>query len=333
MATIDEINILDYRPPSSKQILEAGRQQTVEPVLPTPLKDFFMYDVLNPSGRKLFSTIAEEVTNPLNFMAGAGVISKGSKGINALAKLKDEGFDVANPLFHGTKESFETFDTSKIGRRDKGFYGKGFYFTNNKKEAELYGPNVGEYYVKGKILNLGDYSELDRVYGKGGNYSDPLEDYKLWAGKLNKVNALPPVQKNAYENLLKAEKYFEENLQMIPTGKVTSGPAKGQTIYQGKIKDPDYDNDILVDDIFDKSELKEIFLIEAESSYKFRGLKDMEKNLSRFVRDLDQKESYEGIDDVSEFISDRVKKAGYSGINSGSETVIFNPKDILRVNK
>ena len=59
----------------------------------------------------------------------------------------------------------------------------------------------------------------------------------------------------------------------------------------------------------------------------------MEKNLSRFVRDLDQKESYEGIDDVSEFISDRVKKAGYSGINSGSETAIFDPKDILKVNK
>ena len=93
MATIDEINILDYRPPSSKQILEAGRQQTVEPVLPTPVKDFFMYDVLNPSGRKLVSTIAEEVTNPINYLVGATPVIQGSKGIKALAKLKDEGFD------------------------------------------------------------------------------------------------------------------------------------------------------------------------------------------------------------------------------------------------
>ena len=163
---------------------------------------------------------------------------------------------------------------------------------------------------------------------KSNDFTDPTEAYKIWAGKLDKIDALPPIQKNAYQDFLKAEKYFEENLKMIPTSKVTSGPAKGQTIYQGKIKDPDYDNDIVVDDIFDKSELKEMFLIEAESSYKFKGLKDMEKNLSRFVRDLDQKESYEGIDDVADFISKKAKKAGYTGINAGTETVVFDPKNI-----
>jgi hypothetical protein len=259
--------------------------------------------------------------------------SEGIASLNESSKIqraKDMGFDTDKPLFHGTHaEDLKEFDPAKFGRRDQGFYGKGVYLSSQKDEATMYGPNVGEYYAKGKILELSDYSELSRLLGpKSNDFTDPTEAYKIWAGKLDKIDALPPIQKNAYQDFLKAEKYFEENLKMIPTSKVTSGPAKGQTIYQGKIKDPDYDNDIVVDDIFDKSELKEMFLIEAESSYKFRGLKDMEKNLSRFVRDLDQKESYEGVDNVADFISKKAKKAGYTGINAGTETVVFDPKNI-----
>jgi len=342
MATLEDINILDYQAPTLEQILKSGRKPIVEPIPlneRTPVKDFFYNNVLNSSGRKMVDFALAEAQNPLNYFPATATIGKADKVRRGIASLdkssrmqraKDMGFDTDKPLFHGTyAENLKEFDPSKFGKRDQGFYGKGVYLSSQKDEASMYGPNVGEYYVKGKILDLSDYSELSRLLGpKSDDFIDPLESYKKWASQLNKIDALPPAQKNAYENLLKAEKYFEENVKMIPTGKVTSGPAKGQTIYQGKIKDPDYDNDIIVDDIFDKSELKEIFLIEAESSYKFRGLKDMEKNLSRFVRDLDQKESYEGIDDVADFISKKAQKAGFAGINAGTETVVFDPKNI-----
>lgn len=353
MATLDRINLFDYQTPTPEKILQAGGSYPSRaiPLSPpvdriekqisiTPFKDFLLSDILNPSGRELYKygeLAHEEVVNPINYLVGAAPIARGSKGIKAIADLQKAGYDVKNPLFHGTHETFKTFDPSKIGKRDKGFYGKGFYFTNNRREAEMYGPNVGEYYIKGKILNLGDYSELDRVLGKNvdyGVFKEPYEEYKIWAGKLNELDALPPIQKSAYDDFVKADKYFEENYELIPSGKIESGAGKGQTIYQGKIKDPYYDEDIVVDDIYHKDDFKEIFFIETERNHpSFPNLKNIKRKLSDMTRDMDYLEYDEGIEDVAEYIADRVKAKGYSGINSGSETVIFDPKNILRVNE
>ncbi len=41
-------------------------------------------------------------------------------------------------VYHGTQADFETFDLSKFGKTDSGWFGKGFYFTPNKEQAELY---------------------------------------------------------------------------------------------------------------------------------------------------------------------------------------------------
>ena len=291
----------------------------------------------DPVLRKLqqfFRIAKNEVNNPLNYLAGAGAIGKVDK-VKDLISLKKKGFDVDNPLYHGSKEVFETFDPSMIGKRDKGFYGKGFYFTPIKKEAEVYGPNVGEYYVKGKILNLGGSSELGRVFNPNSiNIAeDVFDDYRKWAKELNKIDALPPIQKNAYQDFLKAEKYFNKNLKMIPTGKIKGGMGDGQTIYKGQIKDPYYDSPIEVDDILDKNEIKEVFFSEVSRNHpSFPFLKKMEPRLSNVVRDLDDLEYNEGIDDVADFISNKAKKAGYSGINAGSETVIFNSDNIVSSN-
>lgn len=43
-------------------------------------------------------------------------------------------------VYHGTKNTFDTFDTKKIGSAtDSGMYGKGFYFTDDLKYAKTYG--------------------------------------------------------------------------------------------------------------------------------------------------------------------------------------------------
>ena len=264
-------------------------------------------------------------------------IGKSGKSSKSLKTLKEKGFDVDNPLYHGTHETFKTFDPSKIGKRDKGFYGKGFYFTNMKKEAEMYGPNVGEYYIKGNILNLGDFSEINRVLSKSSDFdplAEPLQDYKLWAKKLNAIDALPPAQKKAYNDFVKADKYFEKNYELIPTKKIETGPAKGQTVYQGKIKDPYYENDIVLDNIDDKNDLKEIFYLEIEGNHpSFPNFGDIKRNVSDLTRDADRLEYNEGIEDVSQYIADKVKASGYTGIKSGSETVVFNPKNIIQKEK
>ena len=77
MATLEDINILDYQAPTLEQILKSGRKPIVEPIegstLPfdvkpvppsfNPAKDFFYNNILNPQGRKLFditSMVGEE---------------------------------------------------------------------------------------------------------------------------------------------------------------------------------------------------------------------------------------------------------------------------------
>jgi Large polyvalent protein associated domain 38/ddrB-like ParB superfamily domain/ADP-Ribosyltransferase in polyvalent proteins/Large polyvalent protein-associated domain 1 len=41
-------------------------------------------------------------------------------------------------LYHGTTDSFDAFDPNAIGRRDSGFYGRGFYFTDSPWLASRY---------------------------------------------------------------------------------------------------------------------------------------------------------------------------------------------------
>ena len=95
MATIDEINLLDYQAPTPEQILKAGRKPVAEPIPPSlsPVRDYFYENILNPEGRKLVDMVRGEVNNPLNFMAGAGGISK-AKGIASV--ISD---DVAKRIF------------------------------------------------------------------------------------------------------------------------------------------------------------------------------------------------------------------------------------------
>ena len=86
------LNLLDYQPPTPKQILKAGRKSVAEPLPPTPIKDFLYYDVLNPSGRKLFDIASAELTNPLNYLAGIGGIKRvGGMGIATLRSKIDDG--------------------------------------------------------------------------------------------------------------------------------------------------------------------------------------------------------------------------------------------------
>jgi hypothetical protein len=46
-------------------------------------------------------------------------------------------------VFHGTNDSFDSFDYDKIGTNTEGAWnGVGFYFSDNKAEASLYGNKI-----------------------------------------------------------------------------------------------------------------------------------------------------------------------------------------------
>ena len=104
MATLENINILDYQAPTLKQILKSGRKPIVEPIegstLPfdvkpvppsfNPAKDFFYNNILNAQGRKLFditSMVGEEATNPFNFNPATATIGKADKVRRGIASI------------------------------------------------------------------------------------------------------------------------------------------------------------------------------------------------------------------------------------------------------
>ena len=100
MAALDEINILDRQPFDPEMLLRSGRQPTVEPIPPTfnPASDFFYNNVLNDSGRKMLQFAKSEANNPLNFLAGAGMIGKGNKARQGIAGI---GHNQGPPLDSG----------------------------------------------------------------------------------------------------------------------------------------------------------------------------------------------------------------------------------------
>ena len=60
-------------------------------------------------------------------------------------------------VYHGGKRKITAVDTSKLGQRDAGFYGKGFYVTTSTKHSKTYGPVTSEFTFKpeSRILDVG----------------------------------------------------------------------------------------------------------------------------------------------------------------------------------
>ena len=50
-------------------------------------------------------------------------------------------------LYHASNSEFTTFDPSRIGSGGGSIYGKGFYFSDNNFDVEIYGKYVREFYL------------------------------------------------------------------------------------------------------------------------------------------------------------------------------------------
>ena len=71
-------------------------------------------------------------------------------------------------LYHGTSSDFDTFEMSKFGQTDSGWYGEGFYFTGRKEQAESYAKSSaartkGTPRIVQAFLNIRDPFVTDRV--------------------------------------------------------------------------------------------------------------------------------------------------------------------------
>ena len=261
-------------------------------------------------------------------LKGAAIIGKqaAKKGVESLESAKKMGFRTDEPVYHGThSEKFDAFDDKFIGNRDEGFFGKGFYFTSEPGEASYYGPNVGKYFTRGKLLDLSqnnknsNYKLLDKKY------------FKFWTKELDKIDMLDEPTKIGMKTINKIDDYVEKNVKFIDA--TDSYGNDGVAAY---VKHPTNKYDEI------SGEVERIYSNFGAPDKKTatESLKNNIINQTNYDSDL--KKLYPGTDNILYSLSDYIrvggkgaaeltkqaKKAGYDGIKVGDETVIFDAKNI-----
>ena len=251
-----------------------------------------------------------------------------------MQRAKEMGFDVDNPMYHATNaENIKAFDLEKIGTQtDSGFYGEGIYFADTPGEAGYYAKNVGKYVVGGKILDLGDLGvPYDDQY-----LGSPVE-FKAWAKKLDSLGLLDDVHKKGLETMERLDDYVSKNIKILPAQNRDGSegflaeiidPSREPDTFEGKTYYPTISSRL--DNRGNFPATKEAAIRSAKNNFideqkyenaRFKGLDDLAISLSDYLR------LYEG---GPKGITEKAKKAGYDGIKFGSETVIFDPKNIRK---
>ena len=225
------------------------------------------------------------------------------------SKCVDEN---GNPkvFIHRSNAKFNAFDKSKIGQRDHGWYGKGFYFGSAKqKHYQLYGKHVYKCFLR--IENPFYYNEFF------GSYHP--DDYQKIIG-YDKLGILTPQESKFLKKYLEVYEHFDSNVKLRKVPQKVKG-YNGKTYdsfywvvqYNDKITktDPDYNPDYNTEDY-----AKEMFWMEHYERH-IEKIKEINRNCYKTRMDK---------------FSDTVRKMGYDGIIHADEYVVFEPNQIKSVN-
>lgn len=249
-----------------------------------------------------------------------------------LERARELGFDVDNPIYHGTNtDELTEFDESTIGSRDEGFFGRGFYFADNAGEARYYGKNVGEYFVRGDLLDLTDTS------GEPSYLGSPLI-FINWAEKLDKIDMLDDTHKQALNSAKKLVKYYDDNVEFLQMQN-----SDGSLGFSAKIVNPTREKIIDEPDVVFMQNRYDANFPSTKEEAKERLFYQFANDVRRFA----DNDFFEGYDDdfffsLSDYIreggdvsglnasklTEKAKAAGFDGVRAGDETVIFDAKNI-----
>ena len=269
----------------------------------------------------------DKVGEALSYLDALGAaslpIKAGANVATRLQRAKDMGFDIENPVYHGTHaDNIKEFDNKFIGNRDEGFFGRGHYFTDNYGEASYYGPNVGEYYTKGKLLDLSQTKE-------NSNFKLLDKDYfKFWTKELDKLDMLDEPTKKGLKTINKIDDYVDNNVKFI-----RADDNRGNEGIAAYVKNPSqygqdkiYSNFGLADKETAIRSLKENIIDETQYKSDLRKIFPDTENILYSLSDY-IRVGGKGAEELTK----QAKKAGYDGIKVGDETVIFDPKNIRSV--
>lgn len=85
-----------------------------------------------------------------------GMWTSGGGAMGKHGSFSKSGESISN-VFHGSSQDIGEISLEKVGKRDAGFYGKGFYATTAPHYAKTYGETINKFEVspKAKVLDVG----------------------------------------------------------------------------------------------------------------------------------------------------------------------------------
>ena len=226
-------------------------------------------------------------------------------------------------VYHGTtNKKFSIFDKEKIGQRDSGFYGKGFYFANTKGEAGVYGKKIYSVFLNIKNpLNLED--SLD------GSYFG-LQNNLFYKGAI-KLRELGLLDRQELELLNKYEKAIKDFMDKVEVKEINTVDKNDNNIkvWYAQLKgDDDYE---LSYDVKNYVGLQENLNTKENAINNLWNSKDRYNNYSDLIKDFSFSD-YIRTNRLSEKLSDIAKEKKYDGIFAGDEYIAFEPNQIKSIN-
>lgn len=233
------------------------------------------------------------------------------------------------PVYHGTNAQFDNFDLSKIGNRDSGWFGKGFYFTNSKGEASTYGKNIKEAYLN--IKKPFDFSKYNHPDFKGYNFADGYYISNL-AKEVPDINTKLkvriadeiPTEENEYARFVRDIDFGEYN-KLVKKENLSKDSSyyyddKTKTHYHsykdiyGNKREMRFSGGVkkIPNEILDYALFNEKYIVDTNTGY----LYGVEKEIA---------------DKLGNQFTDRLKELGYDGTMQspdGDEYVAFYPEQI-----
>lgn len=223
-------------------------------------------------------------------------------------------------VFHGTKEKFDSFDLKKIGwgSGNLGHYGYGFYFSDDIREAEVYGKNIMKCYVKIEKPFTGTDEEF----------------------LLLKRNGLPNIDDLVIKSI-DYDSLYKEILRIDPKAAKLMNYIKEFGLSGAWDRFWEEEKDSMKDSYNELSNLTNDYTtlnkdVDGVPDYVFPFLKEFGVDMRKLIynQGFPYDQSLHWVTELgmySKDVTDVIKKLGFDGVIWGSEYVVFDPKNIKSV--
>ena len=227
-----------------------------------------------------------------------------------------------NPIivYHGTKEKFNIFDEKKIGygTGNYGHYGYGFYFSDDIREAEVYGDKIMKCYIKIEKPFTGTDEEILLLKRNGVKNIDDME-----------------IQSIDFDSLYEEIKRVDPDLSILINYIKLYGLEKAWDKFREEKREyKDYYNEI--SNIVDEYTTLSKKYPDGVPDYVFDELRNIGVNLAKlkYNQGFRYNQSLHWITDLgnlSKGVTEVIKELGYDGVIYGSEYVVFKPNYVKSV--